>query len=90
MSLERIRALAYWKPGDDLVALRTRLACIGSAAIELSVGPRELVTQWRSMVALANAETPIPGDETGHIARWTAVEMCADELKRVLGEDETT
>jgi len=43
-----------------------------------------LVRQWRQMTANANADGPIAGDEIGHPSRWTAVEMCADELDRML------
>lgn len=46
---------------------------------------RALLKQWRAMVANAFAEGPIPGDETGHMSRWTAVEMCADELEALVG-----
>lgn len=45
-----------------------------------------LLAQWRGMVANAFAEGPIHGDEAGHIARWTAVEMCADELEAFLSQ----
>ena len=43
-----------------------------------------LVEQWRSMAANAFREGPIPNDEVGHCSRWTAVEMCADELAALL------
>ena len=43
-----------------------------------------LLTGWRAMVAGARADGPIAGDEIGHEARWTAVELCADELGRAL------
>ena len=32
--VDRVRAMAHWEPGDDVQALRTRLACIGAAAID--------------------------------------------------------
>lgn len=49
-----------------------------------AVALRELVAQWREMVKLAWAEGPIPHDEAGHAGRWTAVEMCADELDALI------
>ena len=42
-----------------------------------------LVKQWRAMAKAEFAEGPIPGDE-GHTSRWTAVEMCADDLEAVV------
>jgi hypothetical protein len=32
--IARVLRLAHWEPGDDLQALRTRLACIGAAAVD--------------------------------------------------------
>ncbi len=43
-----------------------------------------LLAQWREMHKQAEAEGPIVGDEIGHPSRWTAVEMCADELEAAL------
>ncbi len=45
---------------------------------------RWLVERWRAMIESAYHEGPIPGDETGHAARWTAVETCADEVEAAL------
>jgi hypothetical protein len=42
----------------------------------------ELLSMWRQMIAKALAKGPIEYDEIGHASRWTAVEMCADELER--------
>lgn len=44
----------------------------------------QIIAQWRAMVQAAFEEGPIAGDEIGHMARWTAVEMCADDLAALL------
>jgi hypothetical protein len=44
----------------------------------------ELLSMWRQMIAKALAKGPIEYDEIGHASRWTAVEMCADELERAI------
>lgn len=44
---------------------------------------RKLVENWRWM-AMAGQTNMVPGDEAGAISRWTAVEMCADELSALL------
>jgi prepilin-type processing-associated H-X9-DG protein len=46
---------------------------------------RELVEQWRGMLKIARSRRPVSGDEIGHESRWSAVEMCADELDAALG-----
>jgi hypothetical protein len=35
--IAKVLRLAHWEPGDDLQALRTRLACIGAAAVDFSL-----------------------------------------------------
>lgn len=44
----------------------------------------QLCEQWDEMVTTAMLDSVIPGDEVGHAARWTAVEMCARELRQLL------
>lgn len=55
-----------------------------SATSELEAAVRGLIANWRAMYAGAFAEGPVPGDEAGHVGRWTAVELCADDLERAL------
>jgi hypothetical protein len=52
----------------------------GRAALQALIG------QWRAMAKAAFEEGPIPHDEAGHVARWTAVELCADELQALIAE----
>ncbi len=51
------------------------------AALEQVV---QVVTGWKSMVAASFRDGPIEHDEVGHASRWTAVEMCAQELDALL------
>lgn len=45
---------------------------------------RALAATWREMVAAAEAEGPIEFDELGHASRWAAIEICAEEVERLL------
>lgn len=50
---------------------------------------REQIKIWRVMAG-AGGSNIVPGDEVGALARWTAVEMCADELERLMQADALT
>lgn len=76
-----VEALCAWQMfGDDLES---------AAVWPLVEQVKALEAMWRTMVANAFADGPIPNDETGHAARWTAVEYCADELAAVFALLET-
>jgi hypothetical protein len=68
-----------------------RMACERAKAAELTsarlrTALEQLLANWRQMVAASFADGPIPGDETGHMSRWTMAELLANELEAALGE----
>jgi len=70
-----------WQSAEaEIVRLRDENERLRSESAAREEQRARLVADWREMVKNANAEGPSPHDEIGHAARWTAVEMCADEL----------
>ncbi len=73
-------------PDDDIQTLLDMLESAAPAPPAI----RALIEQWRAMVKAAHADGPISAsDADAHAGRWTAIEICADELEQALASHQT-